>query len=657
MSGDNKYTPGVETTKSKRSLVIILGILLGVVSILALVFLGTTLYYLLKYRTLSDANLDGHEDNPLDSTGTKGALVTRVKDVRLPYTVIPLHYDLRLQAFIDGVDVKNFKFTGSVRVRLLCREATDVFFVHAHNDLNVNQSLIRLVSENGMEDLIKQKEYDKARQWFKITTTERLQPTKIYYLSFDEFGAPLTISLRGWYLSTYEENKVTKYMATSQLQPTEARRVFPCWDEPAFKSVFEIKLVRKENFHSLSNMPLVRSQYLSDGWVEDSFKPTLNTSTYLLAFVVSQVTSISGLDAKGRNFTVWARPDLISAAQFALELGRKIISFFEDYFELDYPLEKTDMLAVPHFAAGAMENWGLLIFREATLIWDPISGIENAKQKVASVISHEIAHQWFGNLVTLDWWDDLWLNEGFATFVECIGVAHAEPSWNMDEAFAVQHVQKVLYVDSMSTTRPVFLPVSHPDEINESFDTISYSKGAAVLRMMEAFITPEIFRQGLKIYLSKHKFRNTKPIDLWSSIEEANKVSNNYIDVEAVMNNWIKQAGYPIVTVKRLGGNQFELTQQRFVVGSGRNDSVPKFNKLRTFSSLSLIFVSKSLRLPINVGDGEWYAINLRQTGFYRVNYDEENWRILTETLINNHQEIPRLMRAQLIDDSFRISK
>ncbi|KAM3184293.1 hypothetical protein ACTXT7_008642 [Hymenolepis weldensis] len=592
MSGDNKYTPGVETTKPKRSLVIILSILLGFVSILALVFLGTTLYYLFKYQVGCSNNLDGKENYPLDSKGTKNASVARVKDVRLPYTVIPLYYDLRLQANIDGADVKKFNFTGSVRVRLLCHEATDFFFVHAHNELNVNQSLIRLVSENGRDNLIKQMDYDKARQWFKITTTETLQPTKIYYLSFSEFGAPLTISLRGWYLSTYEEKNVTKYMVTSQLQPTEARRVFPCWDEPAFKAVFEIKLVRRENFHSLSNMPLVRSRYLGDGWVEDSFKPTLNTSTYLLAFVVSQVTSISGLDAKGRNFTVWARPDLITAAKFALDLGKTIINFFEDYFELAYPLEKTDMLAVPHFAAGAMENWGLLIFREATLIWDPISGMENAKQKVASVISHEIAHQWFGNLVTLDWWDDLWLNEGFATFVECIGVAHAKPSWNMDEAFAVQHVQKVLYVDSMSTTRPVFLPVSHPDEINESFDTISYSKGAAVLRMMEAFITPEIFRQGLKIYLSKHKFRNTKPSDLWSAIEEANKVSNSYIDVEAVMNNWIKQAGYPIVTVKRLGGNQFELTQQRFVVGSGQNDSALKFNK--TVWNIPLTYATKS---------------------------------------------------------------
>ncbi|VDL62533.1 unnamed protein product [Hymenolepis diminuta] len=190
--------------------------------------------------------------------------------------------------------------------------------------------------------------------------------------------------------------------------------------------------------------------------------------------------------------------------------------------------------------------------------------------------------------------------------------------------------------------------------------------------MMEAFITPEIFRQGLKIYLSKHKFRNTKPSDLWSAIEEANKVSNSYIDVEAVMNNWIKQAGYPIVTVKRLGGNQFELTQQRFVVSSGQNDSDLKFNK--TVWNIPLTYATKSenmseaekriiwmndenLRLPINVGEGEWYAINLRQTGFYRVNYDMENWKILTETLIRNHQEIPRLMRAQLIDDNFRISK
>ncbi|VDM30599.1 unnamed protein product [Hydatigera taeniaeformis] len=772
MSGENKYSPGIAVIKPKKSVVIILATLLAVVTALALIFFATTLYFLLTNRSvqsISDGGFSydlsahalkscGYHDyyhlrtvlfdlypymtnyyeGPFSinvsgagvgagkastQTGVSKANASswnaRVKDVRLPHTVIPLHYDLRLQANIYGSNASLFNFNGSVRVRLQCLEATDFFFVHAHSEMTVKQKAIWLRQEDSVVNLLANVSYDRARQWYRLNTSKKLEPGKTYLLVFGNFGAPLTINLRGWYLSSYVENNVTKYLATSQLQPTDARRVFPCWDEPAFKSIFKIRLVRRENFHSMSNMPLVESRPIGNGWVEDSFKPTLNTSTYLLAFVVSQFDSLPGLDAKNRNFTIWARPDLITAADYALDIGKKIIGFFEDYFELDYPLEKTDMLAVPHFAAGAMENWGLIIYREATLIWDPSSGTEFARQKVATVISHEIAHQWFGNLVTLDWWDDLWLNEGFATFVEYIGVAHAEPTWHMDEQFAVHQLQKVFFVDSLSTTHPVFLPVSHPDEINDIFDAISYNKGASILRMMEAFLGREVFRQGLKIYLSRHKFKNTKPIDLWNALTEANSKSGNFIDVEAIMNVWFRQAGYPLVSVKRLGDSRFELTQERFLLGlrsgnasmdtnlTSRSVIVTSFALSTVIFNLSSVNVSeislafmkalllkvltsfipccsklwsipityatefeniteaesrivwmnnKHLTIEMDVSESQWYALNLRQMGFYRVNYDMANWHSLTRALCTNHMELPRLMRAQLIDDSFHIA-
>ncbi|KAL5965529.1 Aminopeptidase Ey [Taenia solium] len=680
MSGENKYSPGVAVAKPKKSLVIILAILLAVVTVLALIFFATTLYLLLINRSVQGIGDEAVGVAAGELQAQRGVAKanttswnTRVKDVRLPYTVIPLHYDLRLQANIYGSNASLFNFNGSVRVRLQCLEATDFFFVHAYNEMTVKREAIWLHREGSDENLLSNVSYDRARQWYRLNASKKLEPGRIYLLYFEDFGAPLTINLRGWYLSSYVENNVTKYLATSQLQPTDARRVFPCWDEPAFKSIFEIKLVRKENFHSMSNMPLVASRFIGNGWVEDSFKPTLNTSTYLLAFVVSQFEGLRGLDAKNRNFTIWARPDLISAADYALGIGKKIIGFFEDYFELDYPLEKTDMLAVPHFAAGAMENWGLIIYREATLIWDPSSGTEFARQKVATVISHEIAHQWFGNLVTLDWWDDLWLNEGFATFVEYIGVAHAEPTWYMDEQFAVHQLQKVFFVDSLSTTHPVFLPVSHPDEINDIFDAISYNKGASILRMMEAFLGREVFRQGLKIYLSRHKFKNTKPIDLWNALSEANSKSSKFIDVEAVMNVWIRQAGYPLVSVKRLGGNRFELTQERFILGLRSANASVNASLTSKLWSIPITYATeleniteaesritwmndKHLTLEMDLSESQWYALNLRQMGFYRVNYDMANWHLLTKVLCTNHVELPRLMRAQLIDDSFHIA-
>ncbi|VDD79974.1 unnamed protein product [Mesocestoides corti] len=663
MPGENKYAAGVSVVQPKRTLLISLAVLLCIFALLAVTFFGTTLYFRLSNsRVQGDTVGSGGEDGVWGPGMTGRGWTPRVKDVRLPFTVIPLFYDLRLQANIYGSNASKFDFNGSVSMLLQCHEATDFFYVHAHNDMVVKLDAVRLYRENSTENLLENISYDRARQWYKLKLFKMLEANKLYRLNFGAFRGPLTINLRGWYL------------ATSQLQPTDARRVFPCLDEPAFKSIFKITLVRRKNFTSMSNMPLDQSNDIGGGWVEDVYMPTLNTSTYLLAFFVSQFESLPGLDSKGRNFTIWARPDLISAADYALQVGKKIIGFFEDYFELDYPLEKTDMVAVPHFAAGAMENWGLLIYREATLIWDPVSGTESARQKVATVISHEIAHQWFGNLVTLEWWDDLWLNEGFATFVEYIGVAHAEPTWQMDEQFAVLQLQKVLFIDSLSTTHPVFMPVAHPDEINEIFDTISYNKGASILRMMEAFLGREVFRQGLKIYLSKHKFRNTEPSDLWDALTEANAVSNNHINVHQIMNVWIKQAGYPLVTAKRLGKNRFELRQQRFLLGLGQDNAsstaTSANNKLwsipityatasedqETAESRILWMDNETLELEIDVPEGQWYALNLRQTGFYRVNYELENWLTLTEALLNNHVEVPRLMRAQLIDDSFHIA-
>lgn len=654
----------------KNFLHICLPVTIAVLLILLFISSGLAVHYARLTSNRKSHSLQSEIDNLtsiLSSTSKN-----RVKDVRLPFNVVPRFYSLKLQANIYDTPPVNFTFNGSVVIEIFCTSQTDQFYVHAHGDLNVSIGQVQVYKKGETVNRISSLSFDKSRQWFIIKLKEPLVEGQTYFVDFPEFRGPLTTNLKGWYLSSYMENGVEKYLATSQLQPTDARRVFPCWDEPSFKANFKITIVRKRGFRSLSNMPLIQSVAIRDDWFADEYQPTLNTSTYLLAFVVSQFSSLSGLDSKGRNFTIWARPDLIGAAEYALNVGKCIINFFEEYFELDYPLEKTDMLAVPNFAAGAMENWGLLIYREATLIWDPLVGTEGARQKVATVISHEIAHQWFGNLVTLNWWDDLWLNEGFATFVEYIGVAHAQPNWHMDEQFAVLQLQKVLLSDSLATTHPVFMPVYHPDEINEIFDTISYNKGASILRMMEAFLGRETFRQGLKIYLARHKFKNTESIHLWDALTEANKGPGRDINIHQIMNCWIKQTGYPLVTVTRIGPKKFHLTQERFLLGFPlKNNSMIHMNNSTwniplTYAAASedvkvaenrIIWMNNaSMELELQIPENEWYTFNLRQTGFYRVNYDIQNWHRFIECLHSNHSIFTRLTRAQLIDDSFNIA-
>ncbi|KAL7063805.1 hypothetical protein AAHC03_05522 [Spirometra sp. Aus1] len=671
LSGRARDEAGIRkaSQRQKTFLYICLPVTIAVLLILLLISSGLTVYYarLASARTVRSPRSEIENLTSLLSSTSKN----RVKDVRLPFTVVPLFYSLKLQANIYDIPAANFTFNGSVVIEILCYSQTDHFFVHAHGDLNVNTSHVKVYKKGETANRISSLTFDKSRQWFVIKLDEPLVEGQKYFVDFPQFRGPLTTNLKGWYLSSYMENGVEKYLATSQLQPTDARRVFPCWDEPSFKARFQITIVRRRDFRSLSNMPLMQSHEVWGDWIEDEYQPTVNTSTYLLAFVVSQFSSLSGLDSKGRNFTIWARPDLIGAAEYALNVGKCIINFFEEYFELDYPLNKTDMLAVPHFAAGAMENWGLLIYREATLIWDPVVGTEGARQKVATVISHEIAHQWFGNLVTLNWWDDLWLNEGFATFVEYIGVAHAQPDWHMDEQFAVLQLQKVLLSDSLATTHPVFMPVYHPDEINEIFDTISYNKGASILRMMEAFLGRETFRRGLKIYLARHKFKNTESIHLWDALTEANRDSGRDINIHQIMNCWIKQTGYPLVTVTRTGPKTFRLTQQRFLLGFElKNNSMlhidNTWNIPLTYAAASedvvaaenrIIWMNNaSMDLELQIPEDEWYTFNLRQTGFYRVNYDDANWYRFIECLHSNHSVFTRLTRAQLIDDSFNIA-
>ncbi|CAH8440214.1 unnamed protein product [Dicrocoelium dendriticum] len=674
--------PGIRNTEARiirkrtfRSRTRVLYVVIIILTVFLMLAIGLAIFYGVSFHC-QDSTTSENVTDTLDQLLEEAIKKRTTKSVRLPLTLLPKFYDLRLQVHLHEGDPVDFYFNGSVLVKAFCRQSTHVFFVHSHSTLNVSLNQIQVQKLSDSDTLaeivkIKNVSYDDDLQWYEFLLTEELKAGHFYQITFGQFWSPLRRELKGWYLSSYTEDRVEKYLATSQLQPTDARRVFPCWDEPGFKAQFQITLIRHEEYHSLSNMGIRRTETLPGGWYADVFHPTMNTSTYLLAFVVSQFRSLSTTDGKGRNFTVWARPQAVKHARYALDIGRKIIRYFEDYFEVPYPLEKTDMIAVPDFSAGAMENWGLMIYREATMLWDPTVGTAANQQKVATVVSHEIAHQWFGNLVTLNWWDDLWLNEGFATFVETSGVNHVHPDWGMDEQFLLEDIQKVLISDASPGSRPVIQSVKFPNEINDIFDVISYHKGASVLRMMESFMGRDTFRKGVKKYLSDHKFKNTVHEDLWNSLTEATQNTGKALDIKAIMETWLMQMNYPLVTVRRVSGQIFQFNQSHYLDPADakppKNPTAFKFQwqiPLTFGDSVNVNWTdneviwlkNESMTIPVNIEPSSWYIFNIRQAGFYRVHYADDNWQRITQQLIDDPTVIPVHTRTQCLDDLFNLA-
>ncbi|ROT69092.1 putative aminopeptidase N-like isoformX1 [Penaeus vannamei] len=370
-------------------------------------------------------------------------------DVQLPRSIKPLHYVVKLQPFING----NFSIVGYMEVEM---EVSDQ------------------ATSRGLR--IKKHEYDHSRHFYIAHLRKELQKGKRYILSM-EFLGYLNNKLHGFYRATYKDVYGNiRNAAATQFQPTAARKAFPCFDEPALKATFEIS-PRKG---ILDDDPLQHAHCRNgacEGWMWDRYEKSVPMSTYLVAFVVSDYVHINSTENDRVDFRVWARQETIDQAEYANEIGPKILCFFEDYFNLSYPLPKMDMIALTDLSFGGMENWGLITFRESFLLYDPQVSTPADKAVIANILSHELAHQWFGNLVTPKWWDDLWLNEGFATYISYLGVDHVEPTWKAMEEIVFEIVHRVFNLDSLESSHRINIPASNPDEIFEVFDDISYNKG------------------------------------------------------------------------------------------------------------------------------------------------------------------------------------
>lgn len=445
------------------------------------------------------------------------------------------------------------------------------------------------------------------------------------------FTGYLNDNMAGFYRSSYKgPNGEKKYIAASQMEPTDARRAFPCFDEPALKAEFTVTLIADKNMTCLGNMDVaseteVDSKVTGGKRTAVKFNRSPLMSTYLVAFIVGELKVIESSDFRV-PIRVFATPDQdIEHGRFSLDLAAKTLEFYEKTFDSKFPLPKMDMLAIPDFSAGAMENWGLITYRVVDLLLDEKTSGAAMKERIAETVQHELAHQWFGNLVTMDFWDGLWLNEGFATWMSWYSCNAFYPEWKVWETYVIDNLQSALSLDSLRSSHPIEVPVKRADEINQIFDAISYSKGSSVLRMISKYLGEENFLEGVRRYLKRHAYGNTETGDLWAALSEASGKP-----VQEVMEIWTKNVGFPVISVsENKDAGTITAKQNRFL---RTGDVKPEEDKtlfpvilgLRTREGVDETLTLNTRERDIKVPDLDFFKLNADHSGIFRTSYSPE---------------------------------
>uniref|UniRef100_A0A8D2L122 Aminopeptidase n=1 Tax=Varanus komodoensis TaxID=61221 RepID=A0A8D2L122_VARKO len=575
---------------------------------------------------------------------------------RLPTYVNPSHYDLELQP-----EMEEDRYNGTVTISIQLGIRTRHLWLHLR-ETKITE-MPQLKTSSGQLIAVEHCFEYKPQEYVVIKAKEDLTPS-IYFLTM-KFQGYLNGSLVGFYRTTYKENQITKSIAATDHEPTDARKSFPCFDEPNKKATYKISIIHNSSYKALSNMPVEAEVELGNGWTQTKFQKSVPMSTYLVAWAVHQFNFTERLSSRGVPLRVYAQPQQLHTAMYAANVTKIVFDFFEEYFNMTYSLPKLDKIAIPDFGTGAMENWGLITYRETNLLYDPQESAASNKQRVAAVVAHELVHQWFGNIVTMDWWDDLWLNEGFASFFEFMGVNAAEKTWQMLDQILLDDLLPVLKEDSLLSSHPIVVEVSSPDEITSVFDGVSYSKGASLLRMLEDWITPEKFQAGCRQYLKEHHFKNAKTDDFWRALAEASGQP-----VKDVMDTWTKQMGYPVLNMHP----NHTIMQKRFLLDPTADPSQPPSPFSYTWNIPvkwyegnitvhSCFFTSTGITIPRRIPN-TFLKVNEKHIGFYRVNYETQAWNDLANILVNNHQvslsnsvhSVFSFLRANLLNYSFALN-
>jgi puromycin-sensitive aminopeptidase len=542
---------------------------------------------------------------------------------RLPRTALPRRYDLRLDPDLDS-----FTFRGSEQIAIDIVESVDSITLHCL-EIEITSANLEIAGDSLTGDVTYDEEMQRATISFPQTV-----PAGEARLDLD-FTGTLNDQLHGFYRSSYTDiDGVEQTIATTQFEATDARRAFPCFDEPDMKAVFGITLVVPDHLMAVSNGAEIERLPAGEGRVAVRFSDTMIMSTYLVAFIVGPFEASETIDVDGVPLRVISPKGKGHLVHFALECGEFCLRYLRDYYGIPYPGDKVDMVAVPDFAFGAMENLGCITYRETALLVDPERATQAELLRILDVVAHELAHMWFGDLVTMKWWDGIWLNEAFATFMEMKCTDARRPDWKRWLAFSAVERPWAYGVDALASSRPVEFEVTSPDEANEMFDALTYGKGSSVLRMMEQYLGEGVFRDGVGRYLRRHSYGNTVTRDLWAGLDEASG-----IDVGSIMDSWILQEGYPQVEVSRVEGG-IRLDQRRYLAIPDETDQtlwqIPALIRGESDGHPFEIKVLASDPTAIVQIEGpiHWVLVNAGGHGFYRVSYSEELTKAVRAVLV-----------------------
>lgn len=639
----------------------------------------------------------GQEQGPptrTPETAPESALATTSQDwrppsgpwdhLRLPPWLVPLHYDLELWPRLrpDDLSTASLTFTGRVNITVRCTVATSRLLLHSFF-LNYKQVEVwGPLALDTRDATVGRVPVDNV--WFALDMHymvldlgQALHPGSRYELNLGFSGQVLQDTSEGLFLNFYTDQGEHRALIASQMEPTYARNVFPCFDEPALKATFNITIIHHPGYVALSNMPQLgqseRIDVNGSRWTVTTFHTTPRMPTYLVALAICDFGHVSRTE-RGKEIRVWARKDDIADGNvdFAVNITGPIFSFLEDLFNISYPLPKTDIIALPNFDNRAMENWGLLIFDEVSLLLEADDKLTEKRAMILAVISHEVGHQWFGNLVTMSWWSNIWLNEGFASYFELGIISYFYPKLPRNEIFFFNVLHGVLREDHALESRAVSTEVENfteTSEINELFDIYTYNKGACMARMLDGFLNQHVFINALKSYLETFSYSNAEQDDLWRhfqmAIDEQN-ITHLPTTVKSIMDSWTYQGGFPVVTLNVSTG---VMKQEPFYLDKAENRTLANHNNtwivpifwMKNGTTQPLVWLDKSSmvfpEMQLSDSDSDWVILNFNVTGYYRVNYDELGWKKLNQQLEKNPKAIPVIHRLQLVSDAFALSK
>jgi puromycin-sensitive aminopeptidase len=564
----------------------------------------------------------------------------RAVDVRLPRTVAPSRYDLVLEPDLDAAT-----FAGSVATSVEIVEPTTEITCNAV-ELDIDEAWVEVDGQRIDASVRYDEEAERAT--FLLPEPLAAGPAVVH----TRFRGILNDKLRGFYRSTFTDREGhERVIATTQFESTDARRAFPCWDEPDRKASYAITLVVPEDLFAISNAAEVAREALGDGRVRITFAETMVMSTYLVAFVVGPFEATDVVDVDGVPLRVVHPLGKGDLARFALDIGAFSLRCFTDYFGVPYPGDKVDLVAVPDFAFGAMENLGCITFRETALLIDPARSTQPELERVADVIAHELAHMWFGDLVTMKWWNGIWLNEAFATFMETTAVDAFRPDWQRWVTFGLSRTA-AYDTDALGATRPIEYPVVTPADAEGMFDVLTYEKGCSVVRMLEQYLGADTFRAGIRNYIAKHAYGNTETGDLWDALEATTDEP-----VRRIADSWIFQGGHPVVAVELgEGDTSVRLRQRRFrYLGDdeGERWAVPLLIRVTANDGSTIerreLLDGDTLDLALDA-PASWIVVNAGGHGFYKVDYSADLLGRLTSEALD---QLDPLERYNLLDDAW----